>query len=114
MNYDETVVLPRPDVIWEATGRLHRDKDDASLADYVRDWIDESPSFDAAATRPAITKLFSSEFKVGKDKARLIFQKKFVEVRVNGRDLLKFKEGTKMRNDGEAWCSGYVSLTRSS
>ncbi len=85
LNYEETVVLPRPEAICEATRRLLRDRD-------VRIRPNKTEHSDDATRRPQITKALAAEYTLRKDKAQNLLKKKFYEVRVHGRDLLKFKD----------------------
>ncbi len=85
LNYEETVVLPRPEAICEATRCLLRDRD-------VRIRPDKTEHPDGATRRPQITKALAAEYTLRKDKAQNQLKKKFYEVRVHGRDLLKFED----------------------
>jgi phage/plasmid-associated DNA primase len=89
-DYTETVVLPRPHVIMQATATLHRDKDDAALDEFMGK-LGREDDWKEASTRPQITKMFISDYGLSKDKAPALLKKRFREVKMHGRDLFQFK-----------------------
>ena len=89
-DYAETVVLPRPYVVMQATTTLHRDKDDAALDEFMGKLAHED-EWKNASTRPQITKMFINDYSIGKDKAPALLKKRFKETKMHGRDLLQFK-----------------------
>ncbi len=89
-DYAETVVLPRPHAVVQATATLHRDKDDAALDEFMGK-LEREGDWKEASTRPQITKAFVNDYGISKDKAPALLKKRFRETKRHGRDLLQYK-----------------------
>ena len=96
-NSKSTVVQPRPAVVSEATEKLLDAQQGTMIRDFVKDHLGKV-AWDLASTRPQVIKALMTEFKdqlgqgrKGTARTGLSLRAFFVEVRVNGRDLLQWK-----------------------
>ncbi len=89
-------MLPRPQPICDATRKLLRDRDEASLDEFIREHLVDKGTRDVkqASTHPQIEKAFAEEFKLSRSKPQDLLRKRFCERTVNGRDVFQYKGGT--------------------